>query len=978
MMGLLFLVGVDAQEQDVYNDCEIYGNCRETGDNITIINGGGGGDSGLIGDGVYIFNDSTTLSFNITLAGTNLSANHSNITNFLDTNLGFIGDVNETQIENDGGVLTIIMSFWDGLYCRLTGCIMTGNINLTGNDIVDVKDINMTGEIISQNPSQGINEWFLNSTDPQAVSVIGAVSDEAFATLMSIGSQGDPPTSTFTVAGDTVGDVRNDSGLYCSGGRCFIINNGVDDIIFGHIQAGDNNFTNASFSLILQENGTLIMQGPIFLNSEAIFFDFDEDHFVRVNKDPQQFNGIAENATWFGHKNPRPEGEVTYLFTVENKTKFWLTAEKNNSVAGISNSVMILPDYWGEENFTTGGIVNMTDLTDYPTLCATFSSVFFVGSDVCRSFADTRSQGLPLLATGQLEVWLQTFLHNGILARGDAVFSLNDNDFNIFDGSLLIQDPVTFQEGFDEGDQVTILTESFTGGLGAFTNLQTDAGNWFANLDAQCGDGECANANGISGTGTIFMQTNFSTFNLNETQVKFVYSLQTVVGGNTFNVYANNNSGSGDVLIFSDSGTELLIEEIIDLSTDFENISIVSLEFECDVTNFNRECFVDNILVNATAAANTLANVSSFDSVINFGDGDVLGDGFPARGIFYEAENDTIFIRGEAVFETIIDQTLNVTNNIILGGESITNWDNVSSFDQNVLLVDGSRELTDNWDAGDFNITMGPLLTFENGETIDNVVDGEINISANVTMQNLTVGFIDTSLGIDSRDVELFPFIINANRYVFSILGAETGLFFTSTTPRGLELRLTGAKTHKWMFGSPNNEGAWFHMPRLTEPTSMCEEGTYYINNVTGYPIRYMCENDIYVVADCEPQSYTFNDRSMNSDGYMDIGRTITGQDTGFILPGNGSVVMVSAVADFGAVGRMQFSSRFDGVEVGASATLNDTSTDYRRNVSKYSKGEFPVFENQSLSVYLNRSLGTPSAINIIVSVGVIYDNCIF
>jgi len=227
----------------------------------------------------------------------------------------------------------------------------------------------------------------------------------------------------------------------------------------------------------------------------------------------------------------------------------------------------------------------MTDLTDYPNLCSTFGSVFFIGSDVCRSFADTRSQGMPLLATGQLEVWLQAFFHNGISSRGDAIFSMNDEKFSIFNGSLLIQDPVTFEEGFEQGEQVIILTESFTGGLGSFTNLQVDSGNWFANLDAQCDDGECANANGISGTGNIFMQTNFSTFNLNETQIRFIYSLQSIVGGNTFNVYANDNAGSGDVLIFTDSGTDLLVEEIITLSSVFENVSIVSLEFECDATN---------------------------------------------------------------------------------------------------------------------------------------------------------------------------------------------------------------------------------------------------------------------------------------------------------------------------------------------------------------------------------------------------------
>jgi len=716
VMGFLFLTLVSAQQQNVYNDCEIYGNCIPEGD--TFIN----------------------QTINATQAD--------NSTDFWDTDQGSLKNLNSSQFEEIDEKLTAKTSYWDLFYCVLTGCFMTGTIDMGGNNITSVDNISMTGNIISQNIKEGINVWALNSTDDEGVSIIVAITNTAsFAALLSIGSLADPPTSQFTKSGDTVGDVHNDSGLYCSGGRCFVVNNGVQDIIFGHILNGDNNFTNASFSLILQGNGTLIMQGPIRLNSEAIFLDFLGDHFLRVNSEGDTFNGIAQNATWFGHVNPRPDGEITYLFTVENKTKLWLTAEKNNSVAGISNSLFVLPDYWGTENFTEGGIINMTKLSDYPTLCSTFGPEFFIGNDTCRSFADTREQGLPLLATGQLEVWLETFLHNGIISKGDAVFALDDHDFNIFNGSALIQDPVTFQEGFEEGEEVIILTESFTGGLGFFDNLQVDAGNWFSNLDARCNDGECANANGISGSGNIFMQTNVSTFNLNETHLTFVYSLQQIVGGNTFNVYANNNSGSGQVLLFSDSGTDLLVSQDIDLGSEFENSSILTLEFECDATNFNRECFVDTLRVNATAAATTIANVSSFNSVLNFGDGDLLGDGFPARGIFYIAENDTTFIRGEVEFQTVNEQTINVTESITLKEETITDWDNVSLFDDNVLLTDGSRELTADWDAGDPNIDANINAT--GGKNISRV-DAAIRrvvTTSNILGIPITTTFCDGALG---------------------------------------------------------------------------------------------------------------------------------------------------------------------------------------------------------------------------------------
>ena len=99
IIGILFLSLVYAQQQNVYNNCKIYGNC--------------------LPEVSTIINQSTNVS------GT---TNFSNATDFWDTNIGSLKNVNVSQFVETGGFLTAIMSYWDNLYCQLTGCTMTGNI----------------------------------------------------------------------------------------------------------------------------------------------------------------------------------------------------------------------------------------------------------------------------------------------------------------------------------------------------------------------------------------------------------------------------------------------------------------------------------------------------------------------------------------------------------------------------------------------------------------------------------------------------------------------------------------------------------------------------------------------------------------------------------------------------------------------------------------------------------------------------------
>ncbi len=86
--------------------------------------------------------DSWLSTFNITY-NNYVQANISNRSYYWDE----LDTFNDTQFSNVGGILTAVRTWWDGLYCRLTGCEMTGNINLNSNSILNLGGLNLTQDI---------------------------------------------------------------------------------------------------------------------------------------------------------------------------------------------------------------------------------------------------------------------------------------------------------------------------------------------------------------------------------------------------------------------------------------------------------------------------------------------------------------------------------------------------------------------------------------------------------------------------------------------------------------------------------------------------------------------------------------------------------------------------------------------------------------------------------------------------------------
>lgn len=121
----------------IYEDCSIYGTCEpvanikdyftqlkdtpstytgaggqcvkvDSGESGLEFGSCGGAGGGLEASGVYLYNDSTTIYFNDTYAGENLAVNSSDYWDGLNS-------FNTTQMENNGGILTILSS-WIGSF----------------------------------------------------------------------------------------------------------------------------------------------------------------------------------------------------------------------------------------------------------------------------------------------------------------------------------------------------------------------------------------------------------------------------------------------------------------------------------------------------------------------------------------------------------------------------------------------------------------------------------------------------------------------------------------------------------------------------------------------------------------------------------------------------------------------------------------------------------------------------------------------
>lgn len=588
-----------------------------------------------------------------------------------------------------------------------------GDLDMDGNNILDANNISASN--IIQNGT-AIDDLYINiagdQTDSNEILINTTFSNTSALPVINIASF---TYKNINSTGASSVSALNDEGLgssIFSFGSDAVLSNISGLVRYGgdlSILAGTPG-SNIEMNVINETGGienTLTIQsdGNILLQNRLLFEDTNKSIYSGA------VNGGS--GLYFLANETLSAGQTPFIFVARNSTgseirPLILQNGKNNSGGFWRNSEIIGGD---------GGINIEENLTDCLFMADLWGFPIRIG-------CDTSDTGADVLIQDDIQLGGTIFAEGGIRAEEVANFIMNGNDFNIFNGSLHIETPVTYEQGFTTGDSVTIFTSSFDGSISPFVNIQSSLSNWQSVQSILCNDGQCANSNGIAGTGDIIMQRNQSTLDVNGTTLSFVYSIVGLVGLNDFVVTVNNNVGSGDVVIFTDSGTETLISEVISLPSSMDDVASLTISFDCGATSALRDCFVDDIKLNGTAISTTLINVSGFDSEICFSDGSRGSDGLCSRGLYYNAFSDTVFTQG----------TWNISGTVVGGISGSGSTNNIPKFASSTSIT--NSQIVDNGSL----ITLG-LDTYIGGSVGIGVVSPstELEVNGTITATNMNI-----------------------------------------------------------------------------------------------------------------------------------------------------------------------------------------------------------------------------------------------
>ncbi|KKM17670.1 hypothetical protein LCGC14_1673420, partial [marine sediment metagenome] len=388
-------------------------------------------------------------------------------------------------------------------------------------------------------------------------------------------------------------------------------------------------------------------------------------------------------------------GEIVFVVgSPDNTIHLMISKARNNSGRILGNSWMIIP-----ENISNiMGDRSALNLTDCLNICDFFN-------ETCRLDCDTAGYGASLLVQGGIHIWRQLFV-DGDSRFGDAidVFS-QGRDVNMVNTSLHVRRPRIEEIGVAIGEVFDALENqgNFNDGtLNPFVqiNPSLNINEWFVVDDAECFDDECAHAGGGTGSPTRIMETNVSTFQTDECNISFIYTVD-MGGSDTFDLILNNNSGSGDVTLFTTSSAAVDSEQNFGLDSRFKNASIVTIGFEFAGNNQNLDdVWLDNIVLNCNSTISTLKNITRFDTEF------FLGDGSKSQRIFWNDSTKILEIPGNTTFVNVEEQFLNVTETIDtvnlnvsgnIGFGLYLNWDTDSTNDFDAGGVWTTVNDTANW-----------------------------------------------------------------------------------------------------------------------------------------------------------------------------------------------------------------------------------------------------------------------------------------
>ncbi len=502
--------------------------------------------------------------------------------------------------------------------------------------------------------------------------------------------------------------------IHTNGGRSSFVRLGPD-VPEGTPGSGGNstgivNF-NGTLYLATSNNETIYFGSFPDSNTQAIDFDIAIDPSLEAlvfqgNKYIRPVMIDGGDALVFQSLDILPAGGFPFIWVAQDSDNNtivprWIQNGANNSFSGTMNSFGTVPKSW--VNFTGDplgddlqGLEFLFNRSNYVKYCDYLNDTLGLVDTGCRYFADTSGRLVPLLFGGDLEIHRTAFIHEGLIVRESFdVIDLAGEDANFVGGPIHPRFAEIVLVGFDFGVDLDTLNEDFElGNLGGFD------GTWLAVPDigdcpeitiGSAGD-FCAEEIGTALNSEI--QADFSTENINVIALTFDINADLDGPGSndgTLSVYMNNNSGSGDLLVYQILATDVLDTRVINdtLGTSFNNISTVSLIYDYTGTDFN-QINLDNVIINGTTIANTLRNVSVLRTEIK------LLDGSPSCQIkAYEGPNgdpdqlnitcDLINLIGNVTQTSVTVVSQNVTGDVTavsftLDGETMINWDNITTY----------------------------------------------------------------------------------------------------------------------------------------------------------------------------------------------------------------------------------------------------------------------------------------------------------
>ena len=327
--------------------------------------------------------------------------------------------------------------------------------------------------------------------------------------------------------------------------------------------------------------------------------------------------------------------------------------------------------------------------------------------------AENKTSVAALWAFESQKLFLHDDIGNGqLLGEGDFEWVAREGtDIDLYNGDgVHIEKEVVKEFGFNAGENATLINATFE--FASLSPFVDESGivtvPWQLVSNILCHEGECAATVGAAASPTKRMVANFTATNFEYLNLSW-WDTRSLDGTDLFEVLVNNNSGSGEVSVYSSTTDTVDEYQSVLLPSSMWNATTVSIIFEFTGNNLNNDfIFADDIGVSGNASISTAANVTVFDGSLQFGDKRCgfnvsAEDGYNDLNITC----DNINLIGNVTSTSVTELAINVTSNITLNGTTISDWGSVvdSALFPSYILANGTTPLTGNWATGGYNIT---------------------------------------------------------------------------------------------------------------------------------------------------------------------------------------------------------------------------------------------------------------------------------